>query len=485
MIWVSSLLGAAMAFPAKALTATRLGRWLSEYLAERPRLAWWLAVLRLGLFQFGVGAALAPLTGALNRVLIDDLRVPALAVGTLFALHYFVSPVRAVFGYQSDVLRAAGRWRTPYLVLGAMLTYGGLACAPFALILLGLPDRLPFAITFPICLAIFLAYGVGINIVETIYLALVSDITPPKDRAKVLPVLWIMLVLGTITSSIVVGQVLLDYSHIKLIRVMQGTAVLFVVLTAVSLLGKERLRRDGKVDGPTENIGVRMTLWNSVRQLAGHAPLRGLFTVLFLATMAFTTQDVLLEPYGGQVLGMSVSATTQLTALWGVAMLVAIGLAGLWLWRGQGALRLLAIGCAVGAAGYGVVSLAGSGAQVGVFRTGVAMIGMGRGLFLVGSIALIMSMTEQLHAGLFLGLWGVTQAIAQGIGTIGGGLTRDIALARTGDVVLGYTTVYLAAAVVLIATLGLLAALRLGNQLKNARSPWEGLKDLPAAQLIS
>lgn len=474
-----------MAFPGKALTSSRLGRWLGTWLDARPALRWWFAVVRLGLFQFGVGAALAPLTGTLNRALIDDLRVPALAVGSLFAIHYFVSPIRAVFGYQSDVQRARGRWRTPYLVLGAMLTYGGLACAPFALILLGSPDRIPFAIAFPICAVMFLAYGIGINIVETIYLALVSDLTPPEDRAKVLPVLWVMLVLGTITSSVIVGQFLEVYSHFKLIRVMQGTAVLFVALTAVSLLGKERLRPNGLVTGPIDAVSVRQTLWESVRMLLGQRVLRNLFIVLFLATMAFTTQDVLLEPYGGQVLHMSVTATTQLTALWGVAMLAAIGVSGLWLWRGQAAIPLVAVGCAVGALGYALVSYASNSALIMPFRGGVALIGFGRGLFLVGSIALIMALIDRLHAGLFLGLWGVSQAIAQGSGTIGGGLARDLAYQWTGDVARGYMTVYVAAMAVLLLALVLLVTMRLGRQLRSERSPWEGLKDLPADQLLS
>lgn len=474
-----------MALLGKALSNNPVGRRLSEYLAAHPQIAWWFAVVRLGLFQFGVGAALAPLTGTLNRALIDDLRVPALAVGTLFALHYFVSPVRAIFGYRSDLNRAAGRWRTPYLVLGAMLTYGGLACAPFALILLGTPNRISFAVAFPICLVMFLAYGIGINIVETIYLALVSDLTPPGERGKVLPVLWVMLMLGTIASSLFVGQFLQDYNHVKLIRVMQGTAVLFVVLTAISLLGKERLNRNGTVRGVTDQVAVRQTLWESVRLLAGQPLLRNMFIVLFLATMAFTTQDVLLEPYGGQVLGMSVTATTQLTALWGAAMLVAIGSAGLWLWRGRGSLALLAAGCTLGALGYGVVSLAGNGAQISLFRGGVALIGAGRGLFLVGGIALIMALTEQAHAGLFLGLWGVSQAIAQGVGTIGGGITRDIAQHVTSNVATGYTVVYLAALGVLVFALVLLPIMRIGRQLRTARSPWDGLKDLPADQLLS
>lgn len=474
-----------MALLGNTLNSSRVGRWLSEYFAAHPQVAWWFAVLRLGLFQFGVGAALAPLTGTLNRALIADLRVPALAVGMLFALHYFVSPVRAVFGYRSDMHRAAGRWRTPYLVFGAMLTYGGLATAPFALILLGSPDRIPFALALSICVAIFLAYGIGINIVETIYLAMVSDLTPPQDRGKVLPVLWVMLVLGTITSSVFVGQFLVNYTHIKLIRVMQGTAVLFVVLTAVSLLGKERLNRNGTVRGPIEHIQVRLTLWNSLRLLAGQKVLRALFGVLFLSTMAFTTQDVLLEPYGGQVLRMTVTQTTQLTALLGAAMLASIACAGLWLWRGRGSLGLVVAGCGLGALGYAVVSYASNGALVGVFRIGVALIGFGRGMGIVGSIALIMSLTDQGHAGLFLGLWGVSQALAQGTGTIGGGLLRDVAYTQTGNVALGYTAVYLTATGVLVLALVLLAVLRLNRKLKDARSPWEGLKDIPADQLLA
>ena len=473
-----------MAFSGKALSASRFGRWVTNFFADHPQIAWWFAVLRLGLFQFGVGAALAPLTGTLNRALISDLRVPALAVGTLFALHFFVSPVRAVFGYHSDIRRAGGRWRTPYLVLGAMLTYGGLACAPFALILLGSPDRLPFAVAFPICLIMFLAYGIGINIVETIYLALVSDLTPPDERGKVLPVLWVMLILGTIVSSLFVGQYLQVYSHLKLIRVMQGTAVLFVALTAISLLGKERLRRDGSVDGSIEHVNVRTTLWQSIRLLLRQRVLASLFGVLFLATMAFTAQDVLLEPYGGQVLNMSVTATTQLTALLGVATLAAIAAAGAWLWRGRAPLTLVAIGSVLGALGYAVVAYASRGALVDTFRAGVALIGFGRGLWLVGSVALIMSLTEQAHAGLFLGLWGVSQALAQGTGTIGGGLTRDLAYRWTGDVALGYTTVYAAAMVVLVLVLALLVALRLNRQLRTVQSPWAGLKDLPADQLL-
>jgi BCD family chlorophyll transporter-like MFS transporter len=433
-----------------------------------------------------MGLSLAPLTGTLNRVLIDEARIPAVAVGFLIAIHYFVSPARALIGFHSDQERARGNWRTPYVVLGAMLTYGGLATAPFSLILLSGNGAIGFWPAMVICTMIFLAYGIGVNIVETIYLALVSDITAPQERGRVLAVLWIMLVLGTIVSSVLVGMFLIDYNPMRLIRVMQGSAVIFVALTFLSLWGQERLRPDGKVASQQDAIRVRLSLGESLRMLAGQKMMRGIFALLFIATTAFATHDVLLEPYGGQVLNMSVAATTRLTAWWGVAMLTAITLAGWLLWRGRSPVLPILLGCASGILGFLIISYASDAALVGPFRAGVWMIGMGRGMFIVGSLALIMTITDRGHAGLFLGLWGVSQALAQGFGTIGGGLVRDIAQYFTGNVVIGYTTVYMASLAGLVVALLLLVSMRLGRQLQagKVKSPWSGLQDVPADQIL-
>jgi BCD family chlorophyll transporter-like MFS transporter len=465
---------------------TRLRGRIAGWFERHQGTQLWLKVLRLGLFQFGMGLSLAPITGTLNRVLIDNLRIPALVVGFLIAIHYFVSPVRALIGFQSDQKRAAGRWRTPYIVLGGLLTFGGLANTPFALLLLGGHGQIAFVPALIICTLIFLAYGIGVNIVETAYLALVSDLTPPQERGRVLAVLWMMLVLGTVVSSLLIGRLLIDYSDARLIAIIKSSALVFLVLAFVSLWKQERLLPSGLVDTPADTVRVRMSLGASLRLLAGQPGMRGLFGVLFLATLAFATHDVLLEPYGGQVLGMSIAATTGLTALWGVAMLLAVAGAGWLLWRAHSPVLPILLGCAVGALGFLVVGLAGSPSLVNSFRSGVALIGMGRGLFIVGSVALVMSLADRSHAGLFLGLWGVMQALAQGVGTVLGGLARDLAQAQTGSVVLGYTIVYAAALGCLLLALVLVAALRLGRQLRagEVRSPWAGLQDIPADQII-
>lgn len=459
---------------------------MQRWLEAHPHAARWLRVCRLGLFQFGMGVSLAPITGTLNRVLIDELRIPAVAVGFLIAIHYFVSPARAMIGFRSDVDRAAGNWRTPYLVFGAMLTYGGLATAPFSLILLSGDGALSFPVAMIVCTLIFLAYGIGVNAVETIYLATVSDITPARERGQVLGVLWIMLVLGTIVSSILMGQLLVQYSHFRLIQVMQGSAVVFVALTFVAMYNQERLKPNGELLDVAEPVQVRQTLGQSLRLLAAQRPLRNLFIVLFLATLGFATHDVLLEPYGGQVLGMSVTQTTRLTALWGIGMLAGIMLAGVLLWRGRSPVLLIASGCLLGLAGFLTVTLASNELLVAPFRVGVTLIGAGRGAFIVGALALVMSLVDRNHAGLFIGLWGITQALAQGFGTIGGGLTRDLVQQASGNVALGYTMVYAASMTLLALTVLLLAALRLGRQLKHGvvRSPWASLDQVNADQII-
>ncbi|NOK64336.1 MAG: BCD family MFS transporter [Chloroflexi bacterium AL-W] len=460
---------------------------IADWFDQHEQVRFWLGVLRLGLFQFGMGLSLAPITGTLNRVLIDELAIPAVAVGSLIAIHYFVSPVRALIGFHTDQRRAEGQWRLPYTVLGAMMTYGGLACVPFSLILLGGNGSLSFWPALFVCVLIFLVYGIGVNMVETTYLATVSDITPPKERGRVLAVLWTLLVLGTVVGSLIIGSLLVEYSHVQLIRVMQGSAVTFIFLTFVSLWNKERLRPDGIIDAPLDTVRVRTSLGESLRMLAGQSSLRKLFIVLFVATTAFATHDVLLEPYGGQVLDMSVSATTQLTAWWGAAMFVSIIMAGWMLWRKFSPIVPIYLGCAIGALGFLVVGYAGPDRLVNTFRAGVWMIGMGRGMFIVASIALVMMLADRNHTGLFLGLWGIMQALAQGFGTIGGGLARDIAQQQSGNVLFGYTMVYNASLGALVVAILLVLAFRLGRQLRSGamRSPWADLQNLPADQMIT
>ncbi len=459
----------------------RINQWLAQYPVWQRR----VRILRLGLFQFGMGISLAPITGTLNRVLISELNISAGFVALLMSIHYFVSPIRTVVGHHSDVRRSKGFWRTPYIVLGAMLTYGGLSTAPFSLILFDADSMTQGPIVYIVAFLIFLLYGVGVNIVETTYLAMVSDNTEPEERGKILAILWLMLVIGTVTGSLFIGLSLIDYSLGALISAMQMSAFIFVVCMVLSLIRQEKLRPDGRLVREIEQV-ARQSLGESLKIVWNTPALRSMFFVFFIATLGFGTHDVLLEPYGAQILDMSVTATTLLTALWGVAMIIAVITAGWWLWtRGQSG-RLLISGALVGMMGFLTVTYAGTIESTLLFQIGVAGIGFGRGLFIVGSIATVMSLADRGHTGLFMGIWGVVQSLAQGFGTIGGGVARDAIGSATGNVLYGYTSVYAAASVFLFVMVVYMYVKRINSRLSNGeiQSPWNGLQNIPADQIL-
>jgi BCD family chlorophyll transporter-like MFS transporter len=459
----------------------RINQWLAQYPVWQRR----VRIFRLGLFQLGMGISLAPITGTLNRVLISDLKISAGFVALLMSIHYFVSPIRTVVGHHSDVRRSKGFWRTPYIVLGAMLTYGGLSTAPFSLILFDADSVTQGPIVYVVAFIIFLLYGVGVNIVETTYLAMVSDNTEPEERGKILAILWLMLVIGTVAGSLFIGFTLIDYSLGALISAMQLSAFIFVVCMVLSLIRQEKLRPDGRLVREIEHV-ARQSLGESLKIVWNTPALRSMFVVFFIATLGFGTHDVLLEPYGADILDMSVTATTLLTALWGVAMIIAVITAGWWLWtRGQSG-RLLISGALVGMMGFLTVTYAGTIESTLLFQVGVAGIGFGRGLFIVGSIATVMSLADRGHTGLFMGIWGVVQSLAQGFGTIGGGVARDAIGNATGNVLWGYVAVYAAASVFLFVMVLYMYVKRINSRLSNGeiQSPWNGLQNIPADQIL-
>ena len=459
----------------------RINQWLAQYPVWQRR----VRIFRLGLFQLGMGISLAPITGTLNRVLISDLKISAGFVALLMSIHYFVSPIRTVVGHHSDVRRSKGFWRTPYIVLGAMLTYGGLSTAPFSLILFDADSVTQGPIVYVVAFIIFLLYGVGVNIVETTYLAMVSDNTEPEERGKILAILWLMLVIGTVAGSLFIGFTLIDYSLGALISAMQLSAFIFVVCMVLSLIRQEKLRPDGRLVREIEHV-ARQSLGESLKIVWNTPALRSMFVVFFIATLGFGTHDVLLEPYGADILDMSVTATTLLTALWGVAMIIAVITAGWWLWtRGQSG-RLLISGALVGMMGFLTVTYAGTIESTLLFQVGVAGIGFGRGLFIVGSIATVMSLADRGHTGLFMGIWGVVQSLAQGFGTIGGGVARDAIGSATGNVLWGYVAVYAAASVFLFVMVVYMYVKRINSRLSNGeiQSPWNGLQNIPADQIL-
>ncbi|MFK7743722.1 MAG: MFS transporter [Roseobacter sp.] len=389
-------------------------------------------LLRLSLFQVSVGMASVLLLGTLNRVMIVELSVPAMIVALMIALPVLIAPFRALLGFRSDTHKSAIGWkRIPYLWFGSLWQFGGLAVMPFALLVLGgdVVHNVPFAGEVLAALA-FLMTGLGLHMTQTAGLALASDRANDETRPRVVALLYVMFLVGMGVSAVIMGVLLTDFTALKLIRVVQGAAVIGIGLTLIALWKQEHVRpmtREER-DAPRPKFA---DAWNDF--LNGGKAGR-LLVCVFVGTMAFNMQDVLLEPYGGEILGLSVSSTTLLTALWAVGALTGFALAGKRLAAGSNAFRLAGAGIVAGIWAFSLVIFAAPMNSPVLFFMGAGFIGFGGGLFAVATLTAAMTMpaTGTAGRGLALGAWGAAQATAAGISiAIGGGLRDWIGHAAT------------------------------------------------------
>lgn len=419
-------------------------------------------LLRLGLFQVSVGMAAVLLLGTLNRVMIVEMSVPASVVALMIALPVVSAPFRAMLGHKSDNHKSWIGWkRIPYLWFGSLWQMGGLAIMPFALIVLSGDQYLgpPWAGEALAGLA-FLMTGVGMHMVQTAGLALASDRATDQTRPRVVALLYVMFLLGMAVSAVVLGWLLRDYDPITLVRVVQGCGVATMVLNLVALWKQEKVRPMNA----TEMNEVRPIFMEGWRDLMLGGVAGRLLMVVVMGTMAFQMQDVLLEPYGAEILGMSVGNTTWLTACNALGALAGFVMAGRWLTQGQDMFRMAGRGVLVGVAAFLAVMFAAPLGSTSLFYVGAVAIGLGAGLFAVSTLTAAMALPEQGTAGrgLVLGAWGAAQATAAGLAiAIGGGLRDTVgsfAMAGGfGDVfatpTFGYAFVYQVEIIVLFATL--------------------------------
>ncbi|MDE3122906.1 MAG: PucC family protein [Paracoccaceae bacterium] len=447
-------------------------------------------LLRLSLFQVSVGMATILLMGTLNRVMIVELGVPALVVSLMIALPIVSAPFRALLGFRSDTYRSAIGWkRVPYLWFGTLWQFGGLAIMPACLLVLsGQQTYGPWWAGQVLAGAAFLMTGVGMHMTQTAGLSLAADRASDETRPRVVALLYVMFLIGSGVSAIAVGSLLRDFTPLRLIQVVQGCAVVTIVLNVIALWKQEKVRPMSRAerDQPRPKFSAA---WADFA--AGGAAGR-LLLVVALGTMGFNMQDVLLEPYGGQVMGLSVSATTLLTASQAAGALTGFALAARWLARGTAPFRMGARGLIVGFAAFACIILSHPAGSIFLIYFGTALIGLGGGLFSVATLTTAMSLPVQGQAGrgLALGAWGAAQATAMGVSIVIGGIVRDglngLALAgrlgpRLAHIATGYDAVYLLEIGLLAATLVAVRPLvrRLDFSTKTATGSRIGLADFP------
>ncbi len=381
-------------------------------------------ILRLSLFQVSVGMALVLLNGTLNRVMIIEMGMPSWLVALMISLPVLVAPFRAVLGFRSDNHRSVLGWRrVPYIWMGTLMEFGGLAIMPLALIALSGDTDAPAFMAYGSAALAFLMVGFGVHTTQTAGLALASDLATPENRHRIVALLYVVLLISMVVSSLAFGFLLATFSQIRLIQVIQGAAALTMWFNVIALWKQEA--RDPLRTSKLEAQPSFKAQWQEFAN-AGRA--RRLLAAVGLGTAAFSMQDILLEPYGGEILQLSVGATTYLTALTAIGTLCGFALSARMLDRDHDPARLAALGLLIGLPAFMAVTMSAPLHSALLFRCGAFMIGLGGGLFSVCTLTLAMqdaASGKSDHSGLALGAWGGVQATAGGLAIAVSGFLRD------------------------------------------------------------
>lgn len=412
----------------------------------------WLGIFRLGLVQAAIGAVVVITTSTLNRVLVVELALPAMIPGVLVALHYFVQVLRPRLGYGSDV----GGRRTPWIIGGMAVLGLGAIGASLATVLMASNLWLGIA-----CAVVaFLAVGLGVGACGTTMLVLMSKGVAREKLAAAATVTWVMMIVGFIVTTVIAGKMLDPFSLIRLVEVTATVVAGAFLLTCLAVFGIERRTAiDAAVESaPTTASGGFMA---TLREVWAEPHSRRLASFVFVSMLAYSAQDLILEPFAGAVFGMTPGESTQLSGMMSGGTLVGMLLVALVCTLGArariGALRLWTIGgCVASALMLVLLAVAGFVGPSWPITPTVFLLGLANGGYAVAAIGSMMGLVgrgREAREGTRMGLWGAAQALAFGIGGIAATGAVDLARALTGSLPAAYGSVFVAeAALFVVAT---------------------------------
>ncbi|PIK95270.1 bacteriochlorophyll synthase subunit [Synechococcus sp. 60AY4M2] len=423
-----------------------------------------LVMFRLGLFQMGLGMMSLLTLGVLNRVMIDPelLAIPATVVGGSLAMHQLVSPARVWFGQLSDAKPLLGTHRSGYVRLGSVLFA---LCIFLAVqVVWGLGQSFANSGWSPatygwIALAalMFALYGLCLSACSTPFAALLVDVSDEHNRSQLVGIVWSMLMVGIAGGAIGSAVLLrgLDAENLQ-----STINRLFIIIPAVViLLGviatwgvEERYSRYGSrstLVGREDQI----TLGTAIKVLTASRQTVIFFGFLALMTMGLFIQQPILEPYGGEVFGMTVSQSTQLNAFWSLGILAGIVVTGFFIVPKLGKQTTTRLGCLLVALSFGLTIASGFTGEPRLLQLCMILFGLASGITTNGAISLMLDLTAAETAGTFIGAWGLAQAMSQALSTLIGGALLDLGrLLFPTSSVLAYATVFgVEAAVMLLA----------------------------------
>lgn len=326
-------------------------------------------ILRLGLRNFTVGLHAVLAVGVLNRIMKVEMGLDMTLVSTVICAFYFVAPVAVPLGHRSDTRPYFGYHRLPYIVVGTIVTAITTALAPFVALFMAEQNTW---LSVAVGVGLFLVMGMGLYMATTAYVSLIADRTVQEERSKVTSLVWAMMMFGIVAGALLSKSFLDVYTSDNLVQLFLISTGIFLVLTFVSIWGMEK---PGTTPRPSD---AAVTWRQAAKVMTGLRQARLFFALTFSIIFFLFLQQVVLEPFGGDVFGMSPSETTMFNIYQVVGTLVGM-LASGWLIRQIGLRQTLALGALIAMAAYGWLALTAMMKQPAWLPPAIVVMGLGMG----------------------------------------------------------------------------------------------------------
>ncbi len=425
----------------------------------------WLQVMRLGLVQASLGAIVVLMTSTLNRVMVVELALPAMLPGALVALHYLVQVSRPRMGHGSD----QGARRTPWIIGGMAMLAAGAISATLATV--WMPDSPVLGMLMAV--AGFMMIGLGVGAAGTSLLVLLAMRVVDERRAAAATTVWLMMIVGFAVTAGTAGKLLDPYTPTRLLGVTLTVCAMALVITLISLFRLENdpgdeLLLPAESPPPTEVVPFRAALAEVWQESAARQ-----FTIfIFISMLAYSAQDLILEPFAGSVFGFTPGESTSLSGVQHGGVLVGmllVALVGSKFAKGRaGSLRLWCVGgCLASALALAGLAVAGHMGPPWPLKANVFLMGAANGAFSIAAIGQMMRLATRgrvAREGVRMGLWGAAQAIAFGFGGLIGTAASDLAHWLIADSGVAYGSVFALEALLFIVSALLASRIAMGER---------------------
>lgn len=413
----------------------------------------WIGIFRLGLVQTALGAIVVLTTSTLNRVMVVELALPAVLPGALVAMHYAIQVLRPKMGHSSDV----GTRRTPWIIGGIVVLAAGGVVASLATALMAVHTVGGIALA----IGAFIMIGLGVGAAGTSLLALLASRVDEHRRPAAATIVWLMMIAGFVVTAGLAGAFLDPFSFARMITVTAVTAACAVLLAVIAIWGVEPRQTHVEADVGASPTTAKRThaKFNDAFIETWREPKARQFTVfVFVSMLAYSAQDLILEPFAGAVFGLTPGESTQLAGVQhggvflGMIFIALLGtrIAGK---RANGLRNWCAGGCIASAAALAILAIGGLAGSQFPLREAVFALGFANGVFAVAAIGSMMALAGAggpRREGIRMGLWGAAQAIAFGIGGFLGTAAIDLTRTLIAEVGLAYAMVFSAQALLFI-----------------------------------